>query len=90
MLRGLKQIFGIYKTGYEYWVLTDSIKVPPDYELTEIGQVKWDRKVDYYFRTGKFESPILLDRRFHMIDGYSSVTLARVTGLEKVPVYFVD
>ena len=90
MLRGIKQIFGIYETGYEYWVRTDSIKVPPDYELTEIGQVKWDRKVDYYFRTGKFESPILLHRDFRLVDGYSSVKIAYITGLEKVPVYFVD
>ena len=90
MIRGIKQIFGIYDTGHEYWVRTDSIKVPPDYELTEIGQAKWDHKVDYYLHTGTFESPILLDRGFHMIDGYSSVTIAKVTGLEKVPVYFVD
>lgn len=90
MIRWIKSLFGIYDTSCEYWVLTNSIKVPLDYELTEIGKAKWERKVKYYFKTGEFESPILLHRDFSLVDGYTSVEIGRTVGLDKVPVYFVD
>ena len=90
MIRGIKQIFGIYDTGHEYWVRTDSIKVPNRYKRTKVGHDKWLHKTAYYFRTGNFESPILLHRDFELIDGFSSMKIAHITGLEKVPVYFVD
>ena len=90
MLRGIKQIFGIYETGHEYWVRTDSIKVPYSYTRTKVGHDKWIHKMSYYFKTGEFESPILLHRDFSLADGFSSMKIAHITGLEKVPVYFVD
>ena len=90
MIRGIKRLFGVYDTGVEYWVMTDNIKVPCKYKRTKVGHDKWIHKMSYYFRTGKFESPILLHRDFSLVDGYSSVKIAHLTGLEKVPVYFVD
>ena len=44
----------------------------------------------YWLRTGKFESDILIDRDFNLVDGYSSMKIAHLKGIEKVPVYFVD
>lgn len=44
----------------------------------------------YWLRIGEFESPILLHRNFVLADGYSSVKIAYLKGLDKVPVYFVD
>ena len=40
--------------------------------------------------TGEFESPILLNRNFELIDGYTSYIIAKTENLHKVPVYFVD
>ena len=44
----------------------------------------------YWLKTGEFESKILLHRDFTLADGYSSVKIAYLKGIEKVPVYFVD
>lgn len=49
---------------------------------------KWIRKLNYWRDTGEFESPIIIDRDFNLIDGYSSVKIAYVNEIEKVPVYF--
>lgn len=90
LIRYIKSIFGKYEPGYEYWVRLDEINVPKEYKLTRIGNKKWKHKMDYWLKTGNFESIILLDRDFNLIDGYSSIKIAYIKGIEKVPVYFVD
>lgn len=89
ILRFIKRIFGRYDTGYEYWVYRKDIKVNPEWRTTKIGQKKFGRKLNYWYKTGKFESKILLDSNFNLIDGYSSVRIAEIKGIDKVPVYFV-
>ncbi len=46
--------------------------------------------MEYLFLTGVFESVIILDKDFNLIDGYSSFYIAESNGIDKVPVYFVD
>lgn len=87
-LRWTKSLFGIYDPKYEYWVYLNDIKVPIGYKLSKIKKSKWLRKLNYWKNTGEFESPIILDKDFNLIDGYSSVKIAYVNGIEKVPVYF--
>ena len=89
-IRYIKSLFGKYETGYEYWVRLDEIKVSEDCRLTRIGTKKWLRKKRYYEATGKFESIIVLDKDFNLIDGYSSIRLAELNHIKKVPAYFVD
>lgn len=89
-IRFIKELFGKYETGYEYWVYTKEIKVNPEWRKTKIGRAKFQRKLQYWYRTGEFESKILLDRDFNLLDGYSSVRIAEIKGINKVPVYFVD
>lgn len=90
LIRKLKQLFGIYESDYEYWVNLKDIKVPTYFKITRIGLKKWNHKMGYWLRTGKFESKILLRRDFTLVDGYSSVKIAYLKGIKKVPVYFVD
>ena len=47
-------------------------------------------KMGYWLRTGEFESDILIDRDFNLVDGYSSMKIAYLKGIDKVPVYFVN
>lgn len=89
-IRFIKELFSKYETGYEYWVYTKEIKVNPEWRKTKIGRIKFQRKLQYWYRTGEFESKILLDRDFNLLDGYSSVHIAEIKGIDKVPVYFVD
>ena len=86
----MKSFFCKYKPGYEYWVQTKDIKVPTYYKYTKVGTKKWNRKMGYWLRTGEFESKILINRDFNLIDGYSSLKIAYLKNIEKVPVYFVD
>lgn len=90
IIRFIKSIFGKYESGYEYWVYTKDIKANPDWRKTRIGALKFERKLKYWYRTGMFESKIILDRDFNLIDGYSSVRIAEIKGIDRVPVYFVN
>ena len=90
IIRFIKMLFGKYKTGHEYWVYTKEIKVNPKWRKTRIGNVKFKRKLQYWYCTGEFESKIILDKDFNLLDGYSSVRIAEIKGIEKVPVYFAD
>ena len=89
-IKFVKSLFGIYEINYEYWVRLDEIKVPYYFKSTKISNKKWNRKMGYWLRTGEFESKILLHRNFTLADGYSSVKIAYLKGIDKVPVYFVD
>ena len=90
IIRYIKSLFGKYESGCEYWVYTKDIKVPTYFKLTKIGTKKWNHKMGYWLRTGEFESDILIDKDFNLVDGYSSMKIAHLKGIEKVPVYFVD
>ena len=90
IFKRLKQLFGIYEIGNEYIVRLKDIKVPKSYKLTRIGTEKWNHKMGYWLRTGEFESDILIDKDFNLVDGFSSMKIAHIKNIEKVPVYFVD
>lgn len=44
----------------------------------------------YFEENGKFESKILLNRDFELVDGYTSYFIAKLKGMKYVDVYFVD
>lgn len=90
IIRFIKRLFGKYESGYEYWVNIKDIKVNPGWRKTRIGKKKFTRKIRYWHKTGEFESKIILDRDFNLLDGYSSVRIAEIKGIDKVPVYFVN
>ena len=89
-IRFIKRIFGVYETGCEYWVYLRDIKISPEFEKTLPRFNKMGQKWSYYRNTGEFESPIILDRDFVLIDGYTSYIIAKKSEMDKVPVYFVD
>ena len=90
LIRFVKRIFGVYKTRCEYWVYLKDIKISPEFERTPPRFKKMGQKWSYYRNTGEFESPIILNRDFVLIDGYTSYIIANKSEMDKVPVYFVD
>lgn len=86
----MKRLFGKYEIGYEYWINLKDIKVPKEYKLSRIGTKLWNHKMGYWLKTGEFESKILLHRDFTLVDGFSSVKIAYLKDIDRVPVYFVD
>ena len=89
-MRWIKKLLGIYETGHEYWAPTDQIIIMPEFARTRIGKRKWNHKKEYYLRTGRFESRIVLTKDFVLLDGYSSYKLAQRYGELKVPVVFAE
>lgn len=90
IIRFIKRVFRQYEIGYEYWINIKDIKVDPEWRKTKIDKAKFRRKLRYWYLNGKFESRIILDKNFNLLDGYSSVIIAEIKNVKKVPVYFVD
>ena len=89
-VKEIKKLFGVYDPFYEYWVDRKRIKVNPEWRKTKIGRDKWRRKLDFYLRMGEFESYIVIRRKdWMLVDGYSSLRIAEVLGIDKVPVHFI-
>lgn len=89
-VKEIKKLFGVYDPFYEYWVDRKRIKVNPEWRKAKIGRDKWRRKLDFYLRTGEFESYIVIRRKdWMLVDGYSSLRIAEVLGIDKVPVHFI-
>ena len=87
-IRFIKRIFGVYETGYEYWVYLKDIKINPETEYRNpIFKIKhWN----HYEKYGKFDYPIFLNRNFELVSGYESYLVAKFEKLNKVPVYVVE
>lgn len=90
IIRFVKSLFGKYEAGYEYWINTKDIVVPTYFKMAPVGKAKWKRKLSYWRNTGEFESPILINKNFVLVDGFSSAKIAYLNGIDKVPVHFVD
>ncbi len=90
IIRFIKRILGYYEPGYEYWVNIHDIKIPNEYKNSWIREKKWKHKMKYYLNTGKLDSKIILDKDFNLVDGFSSVKIAYIKGIDKVPVYFIE
>lgn len=90
LLKFLNQKIRLYRAGVEYWVDLDDIIVPNNFKKSKVGKAKWKHKLDYWKKNGKFESKIMLNRDFVLVDGFSSVKIAYLHDVDKVPVYFVN
>lgn len=85
-----KKVFKYYKPGKEYWVNIDRIHISEDFEKHHPRSEKLTAKWRYYLVTGKFESKIVLNRNFELVDGFTSFLIAKRMDLGKVPVWFGD
>lgn len=90
IIRIIKRLFGKYETNCEYWMNTKDIVIPEYYKRTPVGKYKWKHKLNYWRKTGEFESRIILNKDFVLVDGFSSAKIAYLNKVDKVPVYFVD
>lgn len=79
-----------YNVGCEYWVNMKDIEIQEDFEKHKPRIFKMKQKEDWYSKHGSFQSSIILNRDFVLVNGYTSYLIAEKYGLGKVPVYFVD
>lgn len=64
------------------------IKIFPSFLERGPAPEKLKRKEEYYLRTGRFESEVVLDAAGNLIDGYTTYLLARRYGVEHVTVSY--
>lgn len=64
----------------------DEIKIYPCFAAHEPKPEKMQEKEQYFDETGTFQSQIILDSQGNLIDGYTSYLLAKVHGIQCVPV----
>lgn len=88
LLRKIKHLLGIDDSLTEYWIYTKDIQIPNYFRRHKIGQDKFEHKFRHFNKYGKFQSIIILDDKFNLIDGYSSIKIANIIGIDKVPVFF--
>lgn len=66
----------------------DEIKIFPFFRENPPKPEKLRRKEEYFQRTGRFESEVVLDTSGNLIDGYTTYLLARKYHVERVAVRY--
>lgn len=90
MFEKLLMKVGYYKPGKEHWIDFSQVHITDDFAAHEIGEKKMERKRDYFRKTGKFESKVVLNKDFVLTDGYSTYCLVKEMELGKLAVWFED
>lgn len=62
------------------------IKILPEMRLTPPGAQKLKRKYFYFITRHQFQSPVIVDRTFTLVDGYTTYLLARMFGHKRIEV----
>lgn len=88
MFENVKMAIGYYKPGNEYWIDISKIHITDEFAAKKVGWKKLQRKRDYFRNTGEFESKVILNNDFVLVDGYSTYCLAKEFGLGKLAVWF--
>lgn len=89
IMRSIKSFFGVYESGYEYWVYTNNVIISKEFQATTPGYKKIRSKEKTFLRYGVL-SPIMINHDFELVDGYISFLLLQKYGCGKIPVFFVD
>lgn len=85
-----KIIFQIrYKDNKTYSVPLKKIKIQKSFIANPIRPKKWERKLQYFKSFHCFESEIVLNENFVLLDGYSSYLIAKNFGFKRVHVKFI-
>lgn len=78
------------KLECEYWVRLSDIVITENFLKHSPNKYKLAQKYDWYEKNGEFQSPIILNKNYELVDGYTSYIIAKDFDLGKVPVYFID
>lgn len=62
------------------------IKIKDEFLKTPPSKKKMAQKWKYYRETGKLSSPIIIDEKFYLIDGYTSYLIAVADGIKNVDI----
>ena len=90
IIKKIKRFFGFFEAGESYYIKIDDIVIPEEFKATYPRFKKMVEKREYFRKYGKYESKVILNKDFMLIDGYTTYLLCIENGEKYVDVYFVD
>ena len=90
LMRKIIAAFGLHNPGEPYKVKVSDIIIPEEFKATKPGFEKMIQKRKFYRKNNRFESKIVLNKDFLLIDGYTSYIIAKENGMKYVEAYFVN
>lgn len=90
IIRRIITTLGLHNPGEPYKVNVSDITIPAEFKESPPKFKKMSHKREYFRRNDCFESKIILNRDFLLIDGYTSYLLAKENDMKHVEAYFVD
>ena len=90
LMRKIIAAFGLYNPSEPYTVKVSDIIIPEEFKATKPRFKKMIQKREFYRKNNRFESKIVLNKDFLLIDGYTSYIIAKENGMKYVEAYFVD
>lgn len=90
LMRKIIAALGLYNPGEPYKVKVSNIIIPEEFKATKPRFKKMIQKREFYRKNDRFESKIVLNKDFLLIDGYTSYIIAKENGMKYVEAYFVN
>ena len=90
LMRKIIAALGLHNPGEPYKVKVSDIIIPEEFKATKPRFEKMIQTRKFYRKNNRFESNIVLNKYFLLIDGYTSYIIAKENGMKHVEAYFVD
>ena len=90
LMRKIIVALGLHNPGEPYKVKVSDIIIPEEFKATKPRFKKMIQKREFYGKNDRFESKIVLNKDFLLIDGYTSYIIAKENGMKYVEAYFVN
>lgn len=90
LMRKIIAALGLHNPGEPYKVKASDIIIPEEFKATKPRFKKMIQKREFYRKNDRFESKIVLNKDFLLIDGYTSYIIAKENGMKYVEAYFVN
>lgn len=90
LMRKIIVALGLHNPGEPYKVKVSDIIIPEEFKSTKSRFKKMIQKREFYRKNDRFESKIVLNKNFLLIDGYTSYIIAKENGMKYVEAYFVN
>lgn len=90
LMRKIIAALGLHNPGEPYKVKVSDIIIPEEFKATKPRFKKMIQKREFYKKNDRFESKIVLNKDFLLIDGYTSYIIAKENDMKHVEAYFVN
>lgn len=90
LMRKIIAALGLHNPGEPYKVKVSDIIIPEEFKATKPRFKKMIQKREFYRKNDRFESKIVLNKDFLLIDGYTSYIISKENGMKYVEAYFVN